>query len=142
MKKFVNKIFIEPTEDRFLTFIRYIIFGGIVTVINIILLYIFVEFLNLNYTIANIISMAICIIITYILSKKYIFTKKVSIGIRKEFLSYIIIAIISIIIDTIILNVLTKELSIYYLFSKILATIVSTGSNYLLKKIIYNKYKV
>ena len=142
MKKFLNNLFIRPTEDKYLTIFRYIFFGGTVTVINIILLYVFVEFFKFNYILANIISMIICITITYILSKKFIFTKQVSIGVRKEFLSYIVIAIISIIIDTTTLHILTKKLSIYYMISKFLATFVSTATNYILKKIIYDTYKI
>ena len=142
MIKFLKHYFIEPSEDKFITLFRYLFFGGTVTVINIILLYMFVEFLKMNYTIANIISMIICITITYILSKKYIFTKKVSIGVKKEFISYIIIAIIAICVDTTILNLLTKQLSIYYIFSKMIATVVSTGTNYILKKFVYEKYKI
>ena len=142
MKKLLNKYLITETDNNYITFFRYIFFGGTVTIINIILLYILVEFIKLNYTLANILSMIICITITYFLSKKFIFTKKVSIGAKKEFLSYIIISIISIIIDTTILNILTKKLSIYYLISKILATIISTITNYILKKLIYNRYKI
>ena len=142
MIKLIKKLLFNPTEDKYITLFRYLFFGGVVTVLNIILLYLFVEFLNFSYVLANVISMIICITITYILSKKYIFTKKVSIGVKKEFISYIVIAIISIIIDTTVLNLLTKKLAIYYLISKILATIVSTLSNYIMKKIIYDKYKM
>lgn len=141
LKDFIKKVFFEPTENKYLVFFRYIVSGGIVTIINIILLYVFVEFLKLNYTWANVISMLICITITYIISKKFIFTKKVSIGVKKEFLSYIIIAIISIIVDTTVLNLLTKKLAIYYIISKILATIVSTVINYILKKVLYETFK-
>ena len=141
MKTFLKKVFINPTEEKHLVLFRYLVSGGLVTLINIILLYIFVEFLKLNYTLANVISMIICITITYILSKKFIFTRKVSIGVKKEFLSYIIIAIISIVVDTTILNILTKKFGIYYLISKILATVFSTAINYILKKVIYDTYK-
>lgn len=75
----IKRIFINYTEDKKLMFFRYICTGGIVTVINIILLYLFTEMLLINYNISNIISMLICITITYVLSKKLIFVKKVKI---------------------------------------------------------------
>lgn len=140
MKK-IKEIFIDYTENKKLIFFRYICTGGTVTLINIILLYVFTEFASINYVLSNIISMLICIIITYILSKKIIFTKKVKIGTVKEFISYIIIAIISIIIDTAIMKLLTEKLAIYYIISKIIATCISTVTNYILKSIIYDKYK-
>ncbi len=142
MVRFIKQLLFSPTENHRVTLIRYLFYGGIVSIINIILLYVFVEFLKIDYTISNIISMAICITITYILSKKFIFSKKVSIGAKKEFLSYIIISIISIGIDTTILYVCTSWLTIYYLLSKIIAIIISTGVNYILKKTIYERYKM
>ena len=75
----IKRIYINYTEDKKLMFFRYICTGGIVTVINIILLYLFTEMLLINYNISNIISMLICITITYVLSKKLIFVKKVKI---------------------------------------------------------------
>ena len=103
MIKLIKKYLIEKTEDKKITLFRYLFFGGFVTVINIILLYLFVELFSLNYSVANIISMIICITITYILSKKFIFTQNVSICVKKEFISYVIIAIISIFVDTLVL---------------------------------------
>ena len=141
MRKLINKLLKEKTENRFITLFRYIVTGGFVTVINLILLYIFVEVFKINYIFSNIISMIICISITYFISKKIIFTKKVRIGVKKEFLSYIIIAVISIIVDTTILNVMTEMFNIYYIISKIIATGFSSFLNYFLKLKIYNLYK-
>ena len=85
MKKYnlITKIFIEYTENQKLIFFRYLFTGGAVTIINIILLYLLVEIVMLNYYLSNVISMLICIIITYIVSKKIVFSKKVSIRSKK-----------------------------------------------------------
>ena len=56
-------------------------------------------------------------------------------------MSYVLIAIISIIIDTTILKILTEDFQIYYIISKILSTGISTVVNYILKKAIYTRYK-
>ncbi len=142
MINLVKRLLFNKTDDSKITLLRYVFYGGLVSVINIILLYVFVEFLKIDYTISNIISMIICITITYILSKLFIFSRKVSIGRKKEFLSYVIISIISIGIDTLVLYICTSLLSIYYLLSKIIAIIVSTGVNFILKRMIYEKYKI
>lgn len=78
MKK-IKKIFIYYTENEKIIILRYLVIGGAVTVINIFLLYLFVEFLKVDYKISNIISMLICITITYVLNKKVVFSKKVRI---------------------------------------------------------------
>lgn len=75
----IKRTFINYTEDEKIMFLRYICTGGIVTTINIILLYLFTEKLFINYNISNVISMLICITITYVLSKKVILVKKVKI---------------------------------------------------------------
>lgn len=75
----IKKIFIDYTENEKIIILRYLVIGGAVTVINIFLLYLFVEFLKVDYKISNIISMLICITITYILNKKIVFSKKVRI---------------------------------------------------------------
>lgn len=141
MKQIIKKYLFEYTENSKIIFFRYLCTGGTVTVINMILLYLFTELANINYAVSNVISMLICIVITYITSKKIVFVKKVKIGMIKEFLIYVVISIISITIDTIIMYILTEKLKIYYLLSKVFATFVSTIFNYISKKITYDKFK-
>ena len=75
----LKKIFIDYTENNKIIVFRYLVVGASTTIINIVLLYLFVEFLKIEYKMSNIISMLICIIITYFLSKKIVFSKKVQI---------------------------------------------------------------
>ena len=57
-------------------------------------------------------------------------------------MSYVLIAILSIIIDTLILRFLTETLNIFYIISKIGSTVFSTGINYILKRWVYEKYRI
>lgn len=141
MKQMIKKYLFEYTENSKIIFFRYLCTGGTVTIINMVLLYLLTEWASINYAVSNVISMAICIVITYITSKKMVFVKKVKIGVIKEFLTYVLISIISITIDTMIMYVLTERLKIYYLLSKVFSTFVSTIFNYISKKIIYEKFK-
>lgn len=126
MKQMIKKYLFEYTENSKIIFFRYLCTGGTVTIINMVLLYLLTEWASINYAVSNVISMAICIVITYITSKKMVFVKKVKIGVIKEFLTYVLISIISITIDTMIMYVLTERLKIYYLLSKVFSTFVST----------------
>ena len=141
MKAVIHKFFLDPTEERCIVFFRYLVSGGFVTIINMILLYLLVEFFGCHYVFADILSMSICIVITYLMSKRFVFTKKVRIGVKKEFFSYLVIAIIAVVVDTTVLRLLTNKLSIYYMLSKVVATAVSTIINYILKRIIYDTFK-
>ena len=75
----LKKILVDYTDNNNIIIFRYLLVGGFTTIINIVLLYLFVEFLRFDYKISNIISMLICIVITYYLSKKIVFSKKVKI---------------------------------------------------------------
>lgn len=138
---FFNKLILSYTDNSYTIFLRYILSGIFVTIINFLLLFVFIEWFYINYIFSNIISMIICIILTYFISKKIVFMKKVKIGRKKEFISYVLIALLSIVIDTFILFLLTKFLMLYYIFSKIISTFISTFINFYLKKKIYERYK-
>ena len=81
--------------------IRYIFFGAITVGINILLLKIFID-LGVYYILSNIISYFIAVVINYIFNKYYVFknfeTKKTKV-INKQFLKFIGMRMISLILD-------------------------------------------
>ncbi|MBQ9853839.1 MAG: GtrA family protein [Bacilli bacterium] len=140
MKKMIKKIFFENSNNFFLQFIRYFFVGGIAAVVNIGLLYIFSDFLNINYIISNIVSFSAGLIVNYILSKCFVF-KTNSLNVIFEFIIYLIIGVLGLIIDTVILWFLTSKFKIYYMISKIISTIITFIWNFLSRKIFYLFYE-
>ena len=130
------KYFIAPTENSLLQFIRYGFVGGIAAVVNIGMLYILTNILK-NYIIANILSFTMGLIVNYVLSKKFVFSKEVEVSKLKEFLIYAVIGVVGLIFDTLLLWLFTDKIGIYYMVSKILSTIIVFVWNFVARKILY-----
>ena len=66
MKKMLNKLFIEKTNDVKIQFLRYIFVGGIAAVVNIGALYIFTDVFHLYYLVSNIFGFILGLITNYL----------------------------------------------------------------------------
>lgn len=122
MNKLVNKI------------IRFSIVGGIATIIDFVSLYIFKEFLNFNVILANTLSFTISVIYNYIASITWVFDVNNNKNKKVQFILFIIFSIVGLITNNIILYILTDKLNIYYLISKIIATLFVMIFNFITRK--------
>lgn len=118
---------------------RFIIVGGIATVIDFAFLYIFKEFLNFNIILSNTLAFTISVIYNYIASIKWVFDVSENRNSKIQFIIFIILSILGLIINSSILYVFSKFLGIYYLLSKVLATIVVMIYNFITRKIFLEK---
>lgn len=137
MKEKFNSIFIKETNNAILQFIRYFFVGGFAAFINILCLFIFKELFHVYYLISNIIGFITGLITNYILSKKLVFAKEKTSNHIFEFVSYAVIGIIGLIIDTILMWIFTDVFTIYYLISKIISTAIVFIWNFVARKILY-----
>ena len=122
MNKLINKI------------IRFSVVGGIATIIDFVCLYIFKEFLNINIIIANTLSFIISVTYNYIASITWVFNVNKNKNKNVQFILFIVLSVVGLIINNIILYVLTDKLNIYYLISKVIATIIVMIFNFVTRK--------
>ena len=122
MNKLVNKI------------IKFSIVGGIATLIDFVCLYIFKEFFNFNVILANTLSFTISVIYNYIASITWVFDVNKNKNKKVKFILFIIFSIVGLITNNIILYILTDKLNIYYLISKIIATLFVMIFNFITRK--------
>ena len=122
MNKLINKI------------IRFSVVGGIATIIDFAFLYIFKEFLNINIIIANTLSFIISVTYNYIASITWVFNVNKNKNKNVQFILFIVLSVVGLIINNIILYVLTDKLNIYYLISKVIATIIVMIFNFVTRK--------
>ncbi len=141
MKKFINKLFFENTNNSLIQFIRYFFVGGIAAVVNIGLLFVISELLNINYIIANILAFIAGLITNYCLSKKFVFTNNNSMNKMFELFMYTLIGVLGLIFDTFILWLFTSKFKIYYMISKVISTILTFIWNFLARKILYKIFE-
>lgn len=117
--------------------LRFTIVGGIATVIDFVCLYIFKEFLNLNIILSNTLSFTISVIYNYIASIKWVFdVNKKS---KFQFIIFVILSVIGLLINNGILYLFTSYTEFYYLLSKVFATLVVMIYNFITRKIFLEK---
>ena len=141
---FLYKLFIEKTDDVKIQFFRYLFVGGFSAVVNIGSLYIFKELLSIYYLIANVLGFTLGLITNYLLSKCLVFSKENNMNRIIEFITYAIIGVIGLGLDTLFLWIFTEKMNIYYLISKIVATGLVFIWNFSARKCLYiiaNKLK-
>lgn len=136
MKKMLNKLFIEKTNNVKIQFLRYIFVGGIAAVVNIGALYIFTDVFHLYYLVSNILGFILGLITNYLLSKVLVFAKEKKFNKVIEFTIYAIIGVIGLGLDTFFLWLFTS-FGLYYLLSKIISTALVFIWNFGARKVLY-----
>ena len=114
--------------------IRFIVVGGIATLIDFVFLYIFKEFLNFNVILANTLSFIISVTYNYIASITWVFDVNKNKNKNIQFIIFIIFSVVGLIINNVILYILTDKLNIYYLISKVIATLIVMVFNFVTRK--------
>lgn len=130
-------VFIKKTDDVIIQFFRYLFVGGFAAIVNIGSLYIFKEFIHLDYLIANIVGFSLGLIVNYILSRILVFAKEGSVNKSLEFIIYTIIGVLGLGLDTLFIWFFTEKLTIYYMLSKIISTGLVFIWNFSARKVMY-----
>lgn len=136
-----KKMFKEKTDNTFIQFFRYLFVGGFAAVVNIGMLYVFTDILHLFYLVSNILSFILGLIVNYLLSKKFVFQENTNISKMKEFITYAMIGIIGLGIDTIFIWIFTDIINLHYMVSKLISTVIVFIWNFGARKILYKIVK-
>lgn len=113
---------------------KFVIVGGIATVIDFAILFILKEFVGINEIIANTISFTVSLIYNYIASVKWVFEVDKDKNPKKQFITFVSFSIIGLLINNLILWLCIEKLSIYYLIGKVIATGIVMVFNFITRK--------
>ena len=118
--------------------IKFVVVGGIAFIIDYSILYILTEYMNVHYLISSIISFIVSLIFNYILSIKWVFNanKKQT---YKEIIVFIILSSIGLGVNQIIMYIGSDICNIYYMGTKIIATIIVMIWNFCSRKFFIEK---
>lgn len=119
-------------NKNFKEIFRFCIVGGISFFIDYGLLYFFTEYYHITYLISSAISFSVAVIINYFLCLTIVF-KKAKNG-WKQISLFVISSLIGLVINQICMYFFVEFMMIYYMISKVLATIIVTIWNYITKK--------
>jgi putative flippase GtrA len=142
LKKFdIKGIMITPTSNSFLQIVRYVFVGGVATVVDFALLYLFTDVCQINYLVSAIFAFIGGFISNFVLSKLLVFNSKAveaKVKPALELLGHFLIAVIGLGLTALIMYVCTDMIGIFYLVSKIIATAIVLFWNFIArKKILY-----
>lgn len=116
-----NKGFILPEDGIIIQAVKYLIVGGLCTIIDIGLLFTLTHFLGINYLLSSSISFLSGATLNYFLCTFWIFKIRVVDNHFLEFMYYIIITAVGLVINTAIIWILTGLHDFHYMLSKIIA---------------------
>ena len=128
---------VDPSQEQMLVqLVKIFLVGGISTIVDLILFPILVYLIKLNPLLSNIISFIIIFIFGYLMSNKYVFSKKNK---QKEVKEYIILNIIGLIFTEVLLFGLVTKLKVNAFLIKVLAIILVIVIKIIIRRFIINK---
>lgn len=122
----------KKTENLLIQIFKFVIVGGIATLIDFILLFVFKELIHLQVIVSNTLSFCISLIYNYIASVKWVFDVNREKDPKKNFLIFLIFSIIGLAINDFIMYLLINKLSTF--ISKIIATAIVMVFNFITRK--------
>lgn len=128
--------------NRYKEIIHYIIFGGLTTVVNIVVFFLLESGLSWPYLWANGIAIVAAVLFAYITNKLFVFESKTNTvwAVFLEFLRFISFRLLSGVIDMLAMWLLVDGLGQDTDFSKILTQFIVVVLNYIFSKLyIFNK---
>lgn len=120
---------------------KFIIVGGIATIIDWIIYYIAYNFLKINPLIANILAFSISVTYNYIASIKWVFDVNKNKSKKELFIEFMIFSILGLILTEIIIYIGTDLIKMDAMITKIIATAIVMIFNFITRKIFLEKDK-
>lgn len=124
----------KKTENLLIQIFKFGIVGGIAFLIDYIVLFCCKEFIGLSVLLSAAIAFTVSVIYNYIASVKWVFDVNKEKSAKKNFVIFIILSIIGLIITEIIMWIGSDIMKINYLIVKIIATAIVMIFNFITRK--------
>lgn len=124
----------KQQEELMIQIFKFIVVGGIATVIDWIIYFVLYHFIKIEPIIANIISFAVSVVYNYWASCKYVFKVNKEKSKARQFVEFIVFAVIGLLINEVIIWGLHNELEWNAMLVKIIATAIVMVFNFVTRK--------
>lgn len=124
----------KKTENLLIQIFKFGIVGGIAFLIDYIVLFCCKEFIGLSVLLSAAIAFTVSVVYNYIASVKWVFDVNKEKSAKKNFVIFIILSIIGLIITEIIMWIGSDIMKINYLIVKIIATAIVMVFNFITRK--------
>lgn len=122
-----------PT-NTYVEIFRYLVSGIIAFGADTFILYTLTEYAGIYYLISSIIGFCVGLLISYILNVIWVFNDRKIVNKKLEFGIFLIISLIGLALNSLFMWLMTSVLILYYIYSKIITTVLVFIWNYIAKK--------
>ena len=123
----MKKLFAQLMKFGVVGFIAFLIDYGLLAFCT--------EILHINYLVSATIGFTVSVVFNYFASMRYVFTHKEEMSRRREFIIFVVLSIVGLVINNVILWAGVELLHVHYLIVKIFATAVVMVWNFVTRKI-------
>ena len=137
VRLFLNIIHLDVSDKTFhllLQIFKFGIVGVVATIIDFIFLYLFRDIVCFSLVVANTLAFSISVIYNYFASLTFVFDVDKSKGKKRNFVIFIVCSVIGLGLNDLIVFVVTDWLGIYYMISKVIATLFVMVFNFVTRK--------
>lgn len=125
----------EKTENLFVQIFKFVIVGGIATIIDWIIYYVLYNFAHIQPLIANILSFSVSVIYNYIASVKWVFDVNENKNKFRMLAEFLIFSIIGLLLSELLLWLGINKLNMNAMLVKIIATAIVMVFNFITRKL-------
>lgn len=115
--------------------LRFAIVGTLAFLVDFGFLIFFTEVFHVDYLISATLSFTISVIFNYIVSMKFVFTHKDGMSKRREFMIFVVLSVIGLVLNDVLMWACVDLFTIDYRLAKLIATIMVTAYNFVSRKI-------
>lgn len=135
-EKAIHKLFVNNANNYSIQLFRSLLVAFAAFGVDITVVIVLTEYISIWYLISTAIGFTVGLAVNYYLSVAWAFSKRRMSSSAYEFLIFALIGVTGLLILETIIWFVTEKLAIFYLASKIIATIIVFFWNFLLRKFI------
>lgn len=121
-------------------FMKFGIVGVIAFLIDYGLMVALTEFFGVPYLISNTISFTVSVVFNYVASMRYVFERRDDMSRRREFIIFVVLSIIELILNDLFMWLFVSVWFIDYRIAKIIVTVLVAIWNFVTRKIFLEKH--
>ncbi len=130
----IDQLLLQRTDNTLVQLFRYTIVGGLAFVVDFSTLYLLTEYAGLHYLVSATVGFLIGLVVNYLISVKWIFRQRRFAQRSVEFTIYGWIGVIGIGLNLAIMWLLTEQMGLHYLGSKVVSAMVVFLWNFFARK--------